>query len=70
MNHFNKIDNAIKLFGKINTAKTTFGKMTNNSKQNTHAKVGHFMTAKPSHNNSIERGIRQKPETEKDNIFV
>lgn len=71
MNHFNKINNGIKLFGKINdTAKTTFGKMINNSKQNTHAKVGHFITAKPSHNNSIERSIRQQPEPDKDNMFV
>ena len=71
MKHFNKIDKASKLFSKMNdSGKNTFQKLINDSVQNSHAKVGHFITNKPSNNNSIERGIRQQPPTEKDNVFV
>ncbi len=69
MQHFSKLDNASKLFSK-NAGKTSFGKLITDSKQNAHAKVGHFITSKKSNNNSIERGVREQPEAEKDNMFV
>jgi len=71
MKYFNKIDKASKLFSKMNdSGKNTFRKLINDSTQNSHAKVGHFITSKKSNNNSIERSIRQQPEAEKDNMFV
>ena len=71
MKTFSKIDKASKLFSKMNdSGKNSFRKLITDSAQNSHAKVGHFITNKPSNNNSIERGIRQQPQTEKDNMFV
>ncbi len=56
MQLFNKLDNSSKMFNKMNdSAKTSFGKIISNSKQNSRAKVGHFITNTPKHNNSIER---------------
>ena len=56
MQLFNKLDNNSKLFNKMNdSAKTSFGKIISNSKQNSHSKIGHFITNTPKHNNSIER---------------
>jgi hypothetical protein len=70
MQLFNKFDKASKLFSKVNDAKNSFKKFISDSNQSSHAKVGHFITSKPSNNNSIERGIRKQPENTVDNMFV
>ena len=71
MQHFSKIDKASKIFSKMNdSGKNSFRKLITDSAQKSHAKVGHFITNKPSNNNSIERGIRKPVEAEKDNMFV
>ena len=72
MQLFNKLDNNSKLFNKMNdSAKTSFGKIISNSKQNSRAtKIGHFITNTQKHNNSIERLAPPKPSDTHDNRFI
>jgi hypothetical protein len=53
------------------SAKTSFGKIISNSKQNSRAKIGHFITntARQNHN-SIERLAPPKPSDTHVNKFL